>query len=149
MDTMTPPIQPSLTPKQLKALAKAERKFYQKKRFWVPVIGLLVIVGIAAAGGGSSPVNHPAANDVAITSCGSDSVGFAKVGVTITNHSTGQSNYLISVNVLDAAGNKIGEADGASNNIASGQSSTESLTGSLNGTPARCVVGNVTRLASN
>jgi hypothetical protein len=57
VDTMTqpaPPPPPPLTPKQLKAIAKAERKFYQKKRFIIPAVLVgIAIIATAASGGGS------------------------------------------------------------------------------------------------
>jgi hypothetical protein len=156
---------PELNHKQLKALAKASRPWYAKKRFWALGVVGVIIIAVAAGGGSSSKSpsksqnggvstvsdngSHPPQADVTLTKCATDSIGLADVEATILNHSSGRSNYLVQVNILDAAGNKIGEANGASNNIEAGQSSTEKLLGTANGTIASCKVTEVNRFASN
>ena len=165
-ETPVTPTDPTaaLNHKQLKALAKASRPWYRKKRFVViGFVGLIVIImmatnssssntGSTQNGGVSTASNngtHPPQADVALTKCSTDEIGLADVEATITNHSSGRSNYLIQVNILDASGNKIGEANGASNNIEAGQSSSEKLVGTANGTVASCKVTEVNRFASN
>lgn len=98
----------------------------------------------------SSPGNneHKSAADVAVTSC-SHSDGFATIKVTITNQTSKRSNYILTANILDASGAKVGEAFGASNNVEAGQVAYETMSGTYTGgAPAKCVMTDVTRYAS-
>lgn len=170
MDTMTEPrpeTPENLNHKQLKALAKASRPWYLKKRIWV--LGIVGIIGIAAAAGsgGSSSGStstkqnggvstlsnngeNPPQADVAMSKCSNGEFGLADVEVTITNHSSKRSNYLISLNLLDAAGNKVGEGTAVSNNVEAGQVAIESALASASGkTFATCQITDVDRFASN
>lgn len=138
-------------------------------RAWVGVSGfrLALVVGVLLAcvacsgetasssrgGGGdadssSSNTGNPPQNDVEVTTCEPGEFGLAKVRVRITNHSSKRSNYMLSVNLEDDAGTKVGEAFGASNNIEPGQSADEELPATASGTFTRCVVKNVERYAS-
>lgn len=172
MDTMTPPrpeTPENLNHKQLKALAKASRPWYAKKRNWVlGVVGVIVIAAVAGgsssskgststkSNGGVSTVSgngtHPPQADVAIESCATDAAGFMTAGLRITNHSTGRSNYMISVNFLDGAGTKVAEGTAFSNNIDAGQAaidSANSLTEPKGSGSFSCKVTDVNRFASN
>lgn len=67
MDTMIPPPPtPDLNHKQLKALAKAARPWYAKKRFWLlGIIAVFIIAGIASSSGksGTTGKRLPAGSD--------------------------------------------------------------------------------------
>lgn len=172
MDTMTPqpaatPPPPPLSHKQLKAMAKAARPWYAKKRTWVAgIIGVFVIAGIASSSSGSKGStstktnggvstlsnngSNPPQADVAVTSCTADQFGYPKAGLRITNHSSGRSDYIISVNFLDGSGTKVAEGAALSSNIDPGQSAIESAGGltSVKGA-LTCKVTNVNRFASH
>jgi hypothetical protein len=168
MDTITPPT-PSpenLNHKQLKALSKASRPWYAKKRFWaLGVIGVIVIAMAANSGGSKGTTkttsnggvstlsdngSNPPQADVAIESCATDVAGDPTAGLRITNHSSGRSDYMVSVNFLDASGTKIAEGTAISNNIDPGQAAVESATGFTQASGAvTCKVTNVDRFASH
>lgn len=145
-----------------KARQKALRPWYKKKRTWVlGIVGLFVVIAIASstsdektpvrsgdAASSSGNTNNPPAGDVTMATCEQGQFG-PTVRVTITNRSSKRSNYLVSANLEDAAGNKVGEANGASNNVEPGQTATADLLASANGGFTRCVVKNVERFASS
>jgi hypothetical protein len=157
----------SLSHKQLKALAKASRPWYRKKRFWaLGAVGLVVLITVANGGGSnggststkqnggvstlSNNDSHPPQADVAISKCSTDEIGLPNVELTITNHSTGRSNYMISVNLLDASGTKVGDGTAVSNNVDPGQVAIEKALASSNErTFATCKVVSVDRFASH
>lgn len=150
----------NLSHKQLKALAKASRPFYKKKRYWfLAIVAIVVIIIIAVQAGGSNSHNgvttqsgnqaHPPQADVQITKCAEGPVsGLPDIEVKITNHSSQRSNYLIQANLLDHAGTKIGDAVGSSNNVEPGQTAIERLAGTTTGTLATCRLASVNRYAS-
>ncbi|MYX16870.1 hypothetical protein GTY67_26335 [Streptomyces sp. SID8374] len=143
------------------------------------VVGLLVVagvVGVVASGGddgdkaSSKPVtagSEPSAaapkeeapeaaapkgaeGDVKITGCEvSDATGWPKADVLITNRSSKMSNYIVSVEFVDASGKRLADAMAASNNVAAGQEveedaqSLDKVTGKVS-----CKVTKVTRYAS-
>lgn len=163
--TITPPA-PPLDHKQLKALAKASRPWYAKKRTWaLGVVGLIVVAAAAGSGGSkgttktksnggvstlSNNGSNPPQADVAVESCTIDAIGYPKAGLRITNHSSGRSNYMISINFLDAAGTKVAEGAAISNNVDPGQSAIETAGGlaSVKGA-LTCKVTDVNRFASH
>jgi len=161
---------PSSTPdglshKQLKALAKASRPWYRKKRFWA--LGLVAVIGIGAAAGGSGGSDgadadnnggvktlsangdNPPQADVELTACSNGEFGIPEIMTKITNHSSKRSDYSFQVNVLDASGTKIGEGFGASNNVEAGQSAIEEVFATANGDVASCTITEVNRFASS
>jgi hypothetical protein len=153
----------NLTPRQAKALAKAGRPWYAKKRFWLlGVIGVLAIVAVASNSGRtsgtgahtqggvstlSSNAKYPPQADVTLTGCAAGTI-MPDVKVTITNHSPERSNYLVSLNLLDASGTKIGEGTAASNNVEPAQTAIEDVLATANGTLATCNITEVNRFAS-
>jgi hypothetical protein len=178
MDTLTPeppradwkaPAGPEMNHKQLKALAKASRPWYAKKRIWaLGVVGIIVIAAAAGSGGGSGGSGststkqnggvstlsnngkNPPQADVAMSKCSNGEYGLADVEVTITNHSSERSNYMVSVNLVDASGVKVGEGSAFSNNVEPGQVAIEKALASASGKPfATCKITDVNRFASN
>lgn len=176
MDTMTPqPPQPEasasgphsdLNHKQLKALAKASRPWYAKKRFWaLGVVGIIIVAMAAGSSGGSGGTStkqnggvstlsnngkNPRQADVAMSKCSNGEYGLADVEVTITNHSSERSNYMISLNLLDANGVKVGEGTAISNNVEPGQVAVEDALASASGKAfSTCKITDVNRFASN
>jgi hypothetical protein len=149
-----------------KARAKAMRPWYKKKRFILP-LALVVLIGISiAAGGGGgddkdndasssgsksvqSSGSAKAADDVTIDACAKDDLGYMYADITILNHSSKTSNYLGTVNFLDAEGTKIAEGGIASNNIEPDQKAIEKAV-TLEEAPGEftCKVASVTRYAS-
>lgn len=168
MDTMNPqtPAPENLNRKQLKALAKASRPWYLKKRFWaLGAFGIIIVAAAAGSGGSGSGTTdtkqnggvsslsnngeNPPQADVAMSKCTNGEYGLADVEVTITNHSSKRSNYTVSLNLLDSSGVKVGEGTAISNNIEAGQSAVESVLASSSGkTFATCQVTEVNRFAS-
>lgn len=109
------PRQPKAAAKAERARAKAMRPWYAKKRWWLAG-GLAAVIAIAAlAGGGGDddgdgdaatgdePVTNsgnsenPPADDVTVTECAADEVGWIKASGLIVNNSSEPSTYLVSV----------------------------------------------------
>lgn len=142
------------------------------------IVGLFVVLGIAGALLGSedspkakepatqasapaasapakAPASKPAAPsgakaDVKITACELDStMGWAKAELTITNGSSKKSNYIVSIEFVDASGTRLGEAVAATNNLAPGQAANVTAQG-LDQIKDKitCKVTEVTRYAS-
>lgn len=179
MDTMTPEPptsdwrastpNPELNHKQLKALAKASRPWYAKKRTWVlGVFGLIIFgsaIGAASSGGSdgtstkqnggvstlSGNDSHPPQDDAALDKCGTaEYLDYPQATVRMTNHSTKRSNYMVSVNFLDASGTVVASGTALASNVEPGQSAIDTAGGvSGKGAPAKCVITNVDRFASN
>lgn len=114
----------------------------------------------APAAGSSAPAKAPASKpapapagaeaDVKVTGCEVDSAThWAKALLTITNGSSKKSNYMVSVEFVDASGTRVGEAIAASNNLAPGQAAKETAQGldQIDG-KVTCKVTKVTRYAS-
>lgn len=130
------------------------------------VVGVLfasvMVAGMNAAFGGSSatPATSPQASavsattdsamsDVTINECnGTGQFGLAKVAVRITNSTDRVQSYFVTVSVNDAAGNRLGEVNGASNSVAPAQSATAELLGGATEGAANCTVANVSRFPS-
>jgi hypothetical protein len=120
------------------------------------VVGFLVVVGACANSGTSNsgpsapfaalPTNN-AERDVAITKCGGDDqFGMNSVTVRITNSTDRVQSYWITASMNDAAGNRLGEANGVSNSVAPGQSANAQLIGTGAKGVAQCTVANVSRI---
>ncbi|NUS76689.1 MAG: hypothetical protein HOV70_10880 [Streptomyces sp.] len=143
----------------------------------VGLLVVIGVVGAVASGGddgdkGASSVSEPAAGapqeepkeeapakvkapdgpegDVKITGCEvSSATGWPKADVLITNRSSKQSNYIVSVEFVDGTGKRLGEAFAATNNVAAGQEVEEDAQ-SLDKVEGKveCRVTKVTRYAS-
>lgn len=174
MDTMTPEQQSSPSPenlnhKQLKALAKASRPWYAKKRIWaLGVVGIIIVAAAAGSGGSSDSKStstkqnggvstlsnngeNPPQADVAVQKCEIESIfRYPKATLKITNNTSKRSDYIISVNFLDASGTKIAEGGALSSNIDPGQSAIETAGGLTEMKGAvTCKVTDVNRFASH
>lgn len=152
------------------ALPPAPAPVPAKRRRWPWIVGgtvaVLIIIGIAS---GPSTDNHSARpvdpsgpvtfqdsndaiSDVTVDKCagGTDAtLGMAQVTVKITNHTSSVQSYLITASVNDAQGNRLTEANGASNSVAPGQTANaELIGGSAQGmaNATSCSIANVTRL---
>lgn len=128
-------------------------------------VGLLVVIAIAAVAGSkdedadtggdgtgvassSGNTTNPPEADVEITQCADGQFG-PEVKIRITNHSSKRSNYLVSLNLENASGTKVGEGTGASNNVEPGQVAEEDVLATASGDVAKCVLKDVERYASN
>lgn len=150
-----------------KARAKALRPWYRKKRTWFAA-AIVVIIGASIAGGSSNDKKTPAASaapgiqsnsnntsnppaaDVTLSECVVDSVGFIDMPVTIINHSSKRSNYLIEFAVVDSAGVKVGDGVASSNNVDPGQTAKEKGVASVTDVSGAvtCKVTNVERYSN-
>jgi len=123
----------------------------------VLVIVLVVVLAIALGGSakkkattvGSGTTAHPAAADVQLGTCTrDDATGWYTANLTVTNHSSKSSNYIIEVGLQSADGaTKYDNLLASVSNLASGQSSPQKAQ-SLTQVPAGavCKVDKVTRL---
>ena len=90
-----------------------------------------------------------AAADVTLGTFTVDELGDITVPVTIVNHSSKTSNYIIEFEADDASGTKIADGIASTDNVAPGQKSN--VTGATldsNGTPKTVKIDKVTRYAS-
>lgn len=104
--------------------------------------------------GGSNEIDQglgarDASEDVTISSCAADSLGFVNGKLSITNHSNGRSDYYVEVVFLDAAGTNIGSGNALAMSVEGGQNATTDLFGTFTGKLARCKLTEVQRTASN
>ncbi|MGY3199789.1 hypothetical protein [Streptomyces sp. TE5632] len=141
------------------------------RRMGLLVAGLTLAAGslvVACDGGGAAdsgkgsavsagkseaeaPKERRPEDDVEVTRCGMDGTGtFPQAELTVTNHSSKSSNYVISVEFVDGSGTRKAEGTAALNNLASGQAAEEKAVGLSSGVPAelKCKVTKVTRYAS-
>lgn len=98
----------------------------------------------------STSGKNPPEKDVKVTSCSKDEFGdFPEAKLRITNHSSKPSDYLVSVEFLDADGTRKGEGTGLVSNLAPGQTA-EDTAGGLAEVPGKvtCRIVKVTRTAS-
>lgn len=153
--------------KVAKAKAKALRPWYAKKRYWLlAVIAIIIVAGIAAGSSSSKSTSpksnggvktlsangsHPPQADVSLTGCASSLPGFATANLAITNHSSGQSDYIVTVAFDSSAGVQLGTGTGLVQNVDGGQKAVSTADGSVTGSTAgmKCVVKQVDRTASN
>lgn len=118
--------------------------------------GVTAQTAAAAAGGqpaGQAPAAPAAvehAEDVQITNCASDAVGWAEADVVVTNHSSKTSNYIINIVFESADGaQQVGTGLVAVNNLNPGQRSEQTANALKNGIPGMvCKVSDITRYAS-
>ena len=98
--------------------------------------------------GSASGTDHPAMDDVELGACRDGEFG-PTVSVHITNHSSERSNYMVSVNLLDDDGSKIGEGVGFENNLGPGQDAVTEVAASARGEWTQCELVDVFRVASD
>lgn len=87
-------------------------------------------------------------DDVKVSKCvtSGNSIGMADIAVRITNSTNRVQSYWVTVSINDAGGNRLAEANGASNSIRPGQSANAGLLASGVDGAASCAVANVTRI---
>ncbi|GJF32870.1 hypothetical protein KNE206_55700 [Kitasatospora sp. NE20-6] len=106
-----------------------------------------------AAGDAATPAtagDGDKAKDAEITKCEVDgTLHWPSAEVTITNHSSKSSNYIVQVEFLDASGTRVGEGMAATNGLAPGQKSVQKAQGAsdIKGKMS-CKVIDVTRYAA-
>jgi hypothetical protein len=149
-----------------KARAKAMRPWYRKKRFIFALLIVVVIGIVIAASAGSKDSSGTssggvtkgigsadASADVSGATLGQpDAVGFRAVTLTVTNHSSKRSNYLIQMSIESVDGKTQYDTSMAVvNNLEAGQTTTPSAFPITKTVPAGAVVKiqSVQRLASN
>lgn len=89
--------------------------------------------------------------DVEIAACNvDDTLHWPSADVTITNHTSKSSNYLVNVEFVDASGTRIGEGVAATSNLAAGQAAKTKAQGAVDakGQKVSCKVTSVTRYAA-
>lgn len=132
----------------------------KRRRRWPWIVGgafaVLVVIGIAApttpsAPGASLPaatsILSDATHDVVITTCNpSGSAGMSQVAVKVTNSTATVESYLITVSLNDPGGNRVSEANGATNSLTPGQSATVELFGGDATGSITCTVASVSRI---
>lgn len=152
---------------EAKARSKALRPWYRKKRFWLlGAVALVVVIAVSSSGGGdddepsvaagdngvksTNSGSNAAADDVELTSCGTDNAGkWAEAEVTITNHSSKRSNYLVEVTFENAEGTKVADGVATTNNLDPDKKAIEEIS-TLQPVDGEitCKVAEVTRFAS-
>jgi Na+-transporting methylmalonyl-CoA/oxaloacetate decarboxylase gamma subunit len=103
--------------------------------FVVLLIIFMASTAAAVSQGYAPAVPFPAAptssamNDVKVTECnsGSGPLGMSGTTVAVTNGTDRTQTYLITVSLNNADGNRLGEAIGAVNSVAPGQTATSDL----------------------
>jgi hypothetical protein len=97
----------------------------------------------------AAPADKGPTGDVVLGKMEVDAIGAVTVPVTITNHSTKTSNYIIEFEVDDATGTKIGDGLSSTNNLAPNQKAQVSgVALSVEGQAATLKLTKVTRYAS-
>lgn len=121
----------------------------------VVLIIIIIIVVVASSSSsktkpGAGTSSHPAANDVAITSCTVDpTLHMPMAKGTVVNHSSGASNYTFTISFLNPSGTVVAQGAGAENNIAAHQTATWTASGDQQTSgPVTCKIVDVTRYAS-
>jgi hypothetical protein len=114
------------------------------------VLGLIVIVALVVAANKGAFRGHPALADIDQTTktCAIDDADYLTYGGTLTNHSSGTSDYTIHV---DFVANGIRVADGVTfvNHVASGQTAQWSVNSlSQVPSPSTCRITSISRMAS-
>jgi hypothetical protein len=93
---------------------------------------------------------NPPAADVTITSCSIDSIGDANANLTILNHSSKSSDYIIQVGFFNPAGVRVDDGYGLENDVPSGGAVETTATGFGNNVaPITCKLVSVDRNASD
>ncbi|MGW1766105.1 hypothetical protein ACWCQL_18775 [Streptomyces sp. NPDC002073] len=107
------------------------------------------VSGTGTGRASEAPAAGPA-GDVKITACEVDpATGWASAELLITNRSSKTSTYSVSVEFVDSANKRLGEAFASASRLASGQSAEETAQGlDRIGVKVSCRVTHVTRFAS-
>lgn len=106
----------------------------------------------AAPGVTASPGGHPASADVSITNCVADpATGYPQATLQITNHSSADSNYIVTVAFNSPDGKtQYDTGSAAAENLGSGQTTSQTADSFKSGGAGFiCKLASVTRYASN
>ncbi|WP_163548545.1 hypothetical protein [Candidatus Frankia nodulisporulans] len=106
--------------------------------------------GQAQAAVAAAPAGPEHSEDVTITACAPDEAGYAAAKVTVTNHSSKASNYIINIVFESGDGaTQIGTGLVAVNGLQSGQQSPQDTSALKPALPGyRCRVQDITRYAA-
>lgn len=178
VDVTTPPVPPArddaraakAEAKAAKARAKALRPWYRKKRYLL-TLAIVAIIGISVAGSGgddqaesaaadekaadapdtfSSNGENPPQDDVTVTGCAVDEIGWMEATVDVVNNSSKQSNYMIEVTFESPdQSQQFGTGVALINNLEPGQKKAEAIS-ALTEAPGEftCRVTDVNRMAA-
>ncbi|MEV7181625.1 FxLYD domain-containing protein [Kitasatospora sp. NPDC093679] len=118
-----------------------------------PAAGAPSAAAPPAAGDAAAPApagDGDKAKDVEITKCSVDpTLHWPSAELTITNHSSKASNYMVQVEFLDGAGTRIGEGMAATNGLAPNQKSVQKAQGTSTAAgKTSCRLIEVTRYAT-
>lgn len=110
------------------------------KKLLLVIVGLVVAIVIVVAassshkssatdkvGGGTTA--HPASADVSVSGSSVDEAGFNHATLTVTNHSSKPSNYIVKVSFLDS-GVVVAQGSGIEDDVAPGQTAKVDVLGS-------------------
>jgi hypothetical protein len=155
-----------------KARAKAMRPWWKKKRFIIPLalVAVAIIASVGSSGGGtnddssanagassdaaksnfSSNDEHRPVDDVKLVSCTKTVIDTVEAELEVTNHSSKESNYTITLSIEDGSGAKVGDGFASTNNVDAGQVAHVKGVASLDtAAPSfTCKIENVERYAS-
>jgi hypothetical protein len=98
----------------------------------------------------SQDETNPPAADISVATCAPDDVGVYHVTGTVTNHSSKPSDYIITFELDDPSGTRLGTADDFEQALAAGQSAAMDAisTVSTTGVKVTCKLLTVDRTAS-
>lgn len=88
------------------------------------------------------------AADVVAGECVSEVDGIGVMPVTVENHSSKRSDYILEVSFFDKDGVKIGDGTNVISNVDPGGKAKDEVTGFIKGTIASCTIAKVDRTAS-
>jgi hypothetical protein len=116
----------------------------------VVIVVIVVVVAGSSTSPGSGTKTHPAAADVAITSCTvGATLNLPQATGTIVNHSSGASDYSFSVSFLNNRGEVVAKGTGGKNHVAAHQTAKWTVMGDdPNAGPLTCQLADVSRFAS-
>jgi hypothetical protein len=143
VETMTPDARSARADaKAAKARAKAMRPWYRKKRYWtLAAVAAIIAIGVASSSSSSNKTvasnnggtktlsnngSHPPQADVQVTHCNTDTLGDLQALLKVTNHSSGRSNYIITVAFTSKSGKtQLDTATSIVNDLEAGQISNQ------------------------
>ena len=122
---------------------------------WAVCAGLVIMASgettaKSSGGSGSGGSSNPAKDDARLSSCSTDSLGQLSAKVTITNHSSKSSNYMVTVVFESSDGaTQLDSSFAAANNLSPNQNTTvEAVSFKEPQGRFTCRITDVTRYAS-
>jgi hypothetical protein len=146
---MSTPVRPDAPPAPVYAPPK---KKMGKGKWALIVIGGLIVLG--AIGNAVNPKPPPGTNPglgtndasadlVGVSGCDS-SYGIVTCTLTLTNHSSGTSNYYVEATLTDSSGVNVGMANALASNVAPGQTAKTDISGPYTGSDTNLQVKVIT-----